>query len=438
MRTVENIIIGGGPGGYELAIELASRGESTVLIEKDRLGGTCLNRGCIPTKCLCASASTLRRAESAGKMGIDVTVNGFDFIAIHKRAMSVVDGLRDGIRSMLSNVEVIEGRASLKENNVICVGDDMLQASRRIVIATGSVSSILPVPGASHAMLSEDFLNIEKLPASCVIIGGGVIGMEFASILSAFGVAVTVIEYCKEILPMFDSDMTKRLRQTLSRAGVTFKTGMAVAEIVKDDDSLWVAADGKKGRETFRAESVLMATGRIACLPEGLGKAGVEVNGRGFIKVDSHMETTAKGIYAIGDVNGLSMLAHSASAQGRVVASGDPGAFDDGAVPSVVFTSPEFASVGMTQTALDSAGVEYSVIKRQYASNGKACADGDTDGIVKILTDKAGVILGVSILGNHASELIAQATIHMKNRTPVDRIARQYIIAHPTLPEIFT
>ncbi|MGM9860717.1 MAG: dihydrolipoyl dehydrogenase [Muribaculaceae bacterium] len=436
--TVDNIIIGAGPGGYELAAMLASAGESVVIIERDQLGGTCLNRGCIPTKCLCATADALSAVSRAAAFGVTAQVNGFDYSVARQRVDSVINNLRSGIEYQLSGVQIVRGEGKLVTSTTVAVGDDTYIASKRVVIATGSTTARLPIPGADLCIDSTDVLAMDSLPASMVIIGGGVIGMEFASIMNTFGVKTTVVEFCPEVLPMIDADIAKRLRQQLSRQGIDFKVGAAVTTVTRvDDNTLSVSADTKKGAVTIEAEKVVMAVGRRPVVPQGTAEVGIKLDHRGFIVADENMCTSVPGIYAIGDVNGKSMLAHSAIAQGRVIALGDTQAFNASCVPSVVFTSPEVATVGANTATLDRDGVSYKVVKHQFSSNGKANAEGHTDGLVKMLVADDDSILGITILGHHAADLIAEATVLVTDHVKYNDVARRYIHAHPTLSEIF-
>jgi len=439
MTEFDNIIIGAGPGGYELAATLAASGENTVVIERDLPGGTCLNRGCIPTKCLCASASALLSVSRAQTFGIDVNINGFDYAAAATRKDKVVDQLRQGVTALLKGCTFINGSAHLKPGRIVEVGNELYKATRRLVIATGSAPAILPVEGADLAITSDEALALTELPESITIIGGGVIGMEFASIFSAMGVTTTVVEYCPEILPPFDPEIAKRLRTSLSRRGVNIIVGACVKRIVRDDiGNMQVIYTGKRGETAVDSTAVLMAVGRKPVVPEGCTEAGIAVDKRGFITVDSLMRTSADGVYAIGDVNGLSMLAHSAIAQGRVVAEENATLFNADNVPSVVFTEPEVAQTGLISAQLQSRDIAYKAIKRPYASCGKACAEG-YEGVVKLLVsdDAEQRILGISVLGPHAADLIAEATVLTTDRIPLNSVGARYIHAHPTLSELF-
>ncbi len=429
MRSADFIIIGGGPGGYEIAADLAADGRKVVLIERDRLGGTCLNRGCIPTKCLCASASAAMTVADAASYGVDVPAFTLDYGRAAERAAAVMDQLRGGIEAMLRDVEVIIGEASLKPDKVVVVNGEHLTAGR-IIIATGSRPAVPDIPVASLAGTSDGFLSLTDVPRRVAIIGGGVIGLEFASILAAFGREVTVLEFCKEVLPQFDGEIAKRLRTTLSRRGIKFLTSTRVTAIEK---GLRIIYEGKRGNDSLDCDLVVMAVGRRPVMPQGIEAAGIELDGRGFIKVDELMETSVGGIYAVGDVNGLCMLAHAASAQARR-ASGIDVNLD--IIPSAVFTSPEAAMVGMTEDRARKKGHELMIGKASFAANGKALAMAESDGTVKIIFDReSGLILGCHIIGPHAADLIAEVAALMFGMTTREELAEKLVHGHPTLSE---
>ncbi|MDE5643948.1 MAG: dihydrolipoyl dehydrogenase [Muribaculaceae bacterium] len=430
MKAFDYIIIGAGPGGYKLASGLAAGGHSVAVIEKDRLGGTCLNRGCIPTKCLCASADALTAARHSAEFGVSCGEVTFDFGAVRRRVDQVVATLGEGVKALLTQVELYHGEARLLGEGRVAVGDEILQAGK-IVIATGSRPAVLPVEGAEYALTSDELLAIESLPQSAVIIGGGVIGIEFASILCAMDVDVTVVEYCKEILPGFDADMAKRLRSMLSRRGIKFITGAEVTAI--RDGGKEVCYRSRKGEDSVWADMSVMAVGRRPVLPEGLVAAGVELTPRGFIKVDSRMATSAPGIYAVGDVNGLCLLAHAAYAQGRIVAGGES---DLNVIPSAVFCKPEAAMVGMGEDSCKNASLPYKTIRKSFAANGKALAMGESDGVAKIVYDSdSGNLLGFQIIGPHAADLIAECAALLHCGATIDQLG-SLIHAHPTLSEV--
>lgn len=429
MRSADFIIIGGGPGGYEIAADLAADGRKVILIERDRLGGTCLNRGCIPTKCLCASASAAMTVADAASYGVDVPAFTLDYGRAVERAAAVMDQLRGGIEAMLRDVEVIIGEASLKPDKVVVVNGEHLTAGR-IIIATGSRPAVPDIPGTSLAVTSDGFLSLTDVPRRVAIIGGGVIGLEFASILAAFGREVTVLEFCKEVLPQFDGEIAKRLRTTLSRRGIKFLTSTRVTTIEK---GLRIIYEGKRGNDSLDCDLAVMAVGRRPVMPQGIEAAGIELDGRGFIKVDELMETSVGGIYAVGDVNGLCMLAHAASAQARR-ASGIDVNLD--IIPSAVFTSPEAAMVGMTEDRARKKGHELMIGKASFAANGKALAMAESDGTVKIIFDReSGLILGCHIIGPHAADLIAEVAALMFGMTTREELAEKLVHGHPTLSE---
>lgn len=465
MTHTDLIIIGGGPGGYEIAAEAARAGRKVILFEKDQLGGTCLNRGCIPTKCLLASASTIHAIKGASAMGIDVPGYTTDYSLATARMHQVMDQLRGGIEQLLSGVTVVRAEASLTAHKVwpsdstqehvaapeactihdgpdgevtklpCVVANGQEYLANQIIIATGSQPASLPIEGAQLAITSDEFLQLTTLPPTVAIIGGGVIGMEFACILAAYGVEVTVIEYCKEILPPFDRDVAKRLRTMLGRQGMKIIVGAAVTRLENEGAGTKVWYTGKKGEESISAHTVIMAVGRRPVTPDGCDVAGINLTPRGFIEVDSRMCTTAPGVYAVGDVNGRCMLAHAASAQARVALGDD---VDLSYIPSAVFSLPECAMVGLTEDQCKAEGIEYRVGKSMFAANGKALAMGEGEGFVKVVYN-AGTrqMLGVHIIGPHAADIIAEATACMSLGATVDEVATGIVHGHPTLSECF-
>lgn len=457
------IIIGAGPGGYETAVRAAKAGLSVVVIEKQHLGGTCLNAGCIPTKCLCHSAESPIPSPSCAGRGEDAEAfldeaNAYLAAAI-ARKNEVVEKLKTGVAQLMKTpgITLVEGEARFLDSHTVAVKKmdngqlsiDNEFSAPNIIIATGSVTKFLPIPGA-HAegvVTSTEMLNLATLPQRLCIIGGGVIGLEFASIFQALGSQVTVIEFCKEVLPQFDRDLAKRLRTSLKKRGIEFHTGAAAKEI----RPLPITGEGREGGlcvdfeekgkvQSVEADLVLMAVGRAANLDSlNLADVGIEVTPRGIV-VDEHMQTNVPGIYAIGDVNGLIQLAHAASAQGRVALASilkdtKDLKFSKELIPSAVFTVPEAAMVGLTEEQLEEAGTEYQAHKAFYRANGKALAMEADDGLVKILTDKEGKILGCHILGAHASDLIHEVTLAMRLGATIHDIA-DTVHAHPSLSEI--
>lgn len=416
------LIIGAGPGGYETAVEAARRGLEVTLVTDGPLGGTCLNEGCIPTKTLIHSCCE----------------QSLDIGSALERKTSVVSQLQSGIEGLLRNVEVIYGKASFVDSHAVRVGDKVVSADK-IIIATGSVSAFLPVPGSGLAMDSSQLLNLDEVPGKLVIIGGGVIGLEFACIYNRLGSEVTVIEYCPNILPRFDSDMSKRLKQQLSRSGISFILGASICGISKSPEGNLEVGYLLKEKENFiSADKVLMAVGRRPNV-ESLNLSDIELQfDRKGIKVDSAMRTNVPDIYAVGDVTGGYMLAHVASAQGLRALNDITGVKDSinfGCVPAVVFTNPELATVGLSEEDCKAKGISFSVHKSFYRANGKAVSSGESEGLCKVLCDEDGKIIGCHILGASASTLVAEAAVLIALGADLEK-ARWIIHAHPTLSEV--
>lgn len=437
------IIIGAGPGGYETALEAAVKGMSVTLVNGGRLGGTCLNEGCIPTKCMVKDAKVVTTMREAADFACDNVKFDVDFNKVTARKAAVVDQLRSGVEALLTKakVHVVNGMASFKNNTTVTVGDEEFDADN-IIVATGSHSRSLPIPGADKEWVldSTKALALEFVPAELIVIGGGVIGMEFASIFSSFGSKVTVIEYMKQILPPFDSDIAKRLKQTLSKRGIEIITGAAVTKIEETYDYRVAVTYEAKGKEqTVTATNVLMSVGRGPNVDGlNLDAAGVEWSPRGIV-VDENFRTNVPNIYAVGDVNARMMLAHVASAQGKRALNHILGKTDDmdfEVVPSAVFTDPECGMAGMTEEQCKAKGIEVEIGKSFYRSNGKALAMGETDGICKLIFNKAdGRLIGAHIMGAEAALLAQQCADLIALRRTRDDI-KQLIFGHPTLSEI--
>lgn len=437
------IIIGAGPGGYETALAAAGAGLKVTLINGGRLGGTCLNEGCIPTKCMVRDASVVSTLREAGGICVASPEYAVDFDKIRARKENVVATLRDGVAGLLkrAKVELVEGKARFKDSSTVTV-DGMDYEADRIIIATGSRSKSLPVPGADDPRVldSTKLLDIDHVPERLVIVGGGVIGMEFATIFNALGSEVTVVEYMKQILPPFDSDIAKRLKQTLSKRGINIITGAAVTGIdMHDDGTTTVRYMLKEAEQQVECTDVLMAVGRMPNVEDlGLENAGVEWSKRG-IPVNDNMQTNVGTIYAIGDVNARMMLAHVASAQGKRALNhilGRQDAIRMDVVPSAVFTDPECGMVGLTEDQCKEQGIAVTVGKSFYRGNGKALAMGEPDGLVKLIFDRESeLLLGAHVMGAEAA-LIAQQCADMiawgKTRSEI----RDLIFGHPTLSEV--
>ena len=425
MKT-DIIIIGSGPGGYRAAGYALQQGKQVVIIEKAEAGGTCLNSGCIPTKCLAH----------------DAEANASDFPAAAERKRNVMNQLRQGIEQLLSapGITLVRGEATFKDARTVTV-DGIDYEADDIIIATGSSSKMPPVEGIDNprVITSTEALNFQTLPAEIVIIGAGVIGMEFASILSRFGAKVSVIEYLKECLPVIDKDIAKRVRKQIEKLqGVTFYMDSAV-KAINDNEVVFVS--NKNGKET-RLECpgcpVLIATGRKPNI-EGLNleAAGVEYSPKG-ITVNDNMLTSAPHIYAIGDVTGRQMLAHAATFMGfravnAIVGKADKIRFD--IMPSAIFTYPEAAAVGLTEDQCKQQGIECRALKGYYRANGKALAIDEPEGMVKLIAGADGRILGCTSYGAHSADIVQEVTAYMNCNATVADIADSVHI-HPTLSEI--
>lgn len=436
------VVIGGGPGGYIAAIRARQLGLDVTLIEKDAVGGTCLNRGCIPTKAYFKNAGVIKTITESQEYGVEVSQLNFDMATAKARKDKVVSSLVSGIKQLLlaNGVEIIKGEASLVDKSTILVDGQELK-TEKILLATGSVPSLLPIKGIEleGVMTSDDILELSEVPKRLVIIGGGVIGLEFACIFKAFGSEVTVIEYQPSVLNILDKEVGKRMGVFLKKQKITVHTSAAVQSIEKTNDGLEVQVEGKKGELVCTGDMVLVAGGRkpyIAGL--NLEKVGIETDKRGFITVDDNYQTNVEGIYAIGDVIGGQMLTHVASEEGiaavEKIAGSNGGKLHYNAVPSCIFTFPEIATVGMTEEALKESGINYKTGKFLFAANGKAMTMGETDGFVKIIADENDQIIGVHIIGPHASDLILEGTMLVKNQMKTSQVIGT-IHPHPTLGE---
>lgn len=442
MKT-DIIIIGAGPGGYETALAAAKRGKSVTLFNGENLGGTCLNEGCIPTKCLCRNAEIVSNFKNGEEFGIDDFSFSVDYNKILARKNNVIETLRGGIDMMLkqAKVNVVNAFASFKDAKTVIANGEEYTADN-IIIASGSTSKSLPIPGhdLECVMDSTKILNIEYIPASLTIIGGGVIGMEFASIFSQLGSQVTVIEFMKQILPPFDSDIAKRLKQALSKKGVKIVTGAAAKEIRQNEFyEIEVTYELKGKEEKVVSSDLLMAVGRaprVAGL--NLEAAGVAYSPKG-IPVNDNMQTNVEGIYAIGDVNARMMLAHVASFQGVRALNAIDGKPDNirfDIVPSAVFTVPECGMVGKTEEQCKAEGIEIRVGQSFFRANGKALAMGESEGLCKLIFRKEdGMLLGAHIMGVESADLSQQCADMMNRNTTLTELV-DTIFGHPTVSEV--
>jgi len=440
-------IIGGGPGGYVAAIRAAQLGATVTLIEKEKIGGTCLNWGCIPTKSFVKSAHLVDEIKRSGDFGVHAELNHIDMEQIVKRKNSVVTNLTDGISYLLGHhkVRVITGEAVITDEG-IQVKNSKIEATisaENIIIATGASPVRLNIKGSDlpAVVTSLEILDIKKIPDAITIIGGGVIGMEFAFIFSSFGSKVTVVEFLEDILFNFDQDIIEVIVQECNARGITLITKAKVEEIAMTEGGEALTAFSKEGESHYVvSDLVLMGVGRRPNLEAiDLEKLGVELNEKkNGIKVDSRMKTSKDNIYAIGDITNKIQLAHVASHQGIIAAENCMGLkseMDYSAIPSAVFLSPEIGTVGMCEKEAIKQGIEYKISKFPFAANGKALSQGDSKGFVKIITsEKENVILGAAVVGPGATDLIANFAYYITEKVDVKSI-KHLIVAHPTTAE---
>ena len=469
-KTMKIIIIGAGPGGYETALLAAKRGVEVVLVEAGHVGGTCLNEGCIPTKAFCKNAEVLDGLREAEAFGVTGLTYGFDFKAVAARKNAVVEQLRGGVEGLLGHklITLVRGKASFKDAHTVTVTpvipsttpvipseveESVDYTADYIIIATGSVSASLPIPGADlpGILTSREILDLEEVPQRLCVIGGGVIGLEFASVFRSFGSEVTVLEYFKEILPRFDSDLSKRLKQSLGKRGIEISTQTQVTGIEVIEESVYKVSFSRKGKEeSIEADKVLMAVGRKANVDSlNLADVGIEFTPRGIVVDDKTMQTNIPHIYAVGDINGKMMLAHAATFQGIVALDhimGVENGIDLSVMPAAVFTSPEAASVGMTEEDCKAAGIPVKCLKSFFRANGKAVTMGETDGFCKVIVAaepkdggeapyETGRILGCHLYGPHASDIVQEACALITQKATLAQF-ENIIHTHPTLTEV--
>lgn len=443
MKSADIIVIGAGPGGYEAALEASRKGLSVILFNGSHLGGTCLNEGCIPTKCLCRNAEMISNFKNGEEFGIDDFTFSVDYGKIRARKQNVIETLRGGIAALMTQakVEVVDAVASFKDSRTVVANGEEYTA-RNIIIASGSVSKSLPIPGHDLPCVfdSTDMLDVDFIPESLTVIGGGVIGLEFASIFSSLGTKVTVIEFMKQVLPPFDSDIAKRLKQSLAKKGIKILTSAAAKKIEQlGEGEIAVTYEAKGKEETVVSTNVLMAVGRAPRLDTlNLEAAGVEYTPKGIV-VDDNMKTNVDGIYAIGDVNGRMMLAHVATFQGfravhHICGESDEIRFD--VVPSAVFTVPECGMVGKTEEQCKAEGLDIMVGQSFFRSNGKSLAMAETEGLCKLIFRRDnGLLIGAHIMGVEAADLAQQCADLMNCNATLYRM-RDIIFSHPSVSEV--
>ena len=437
-------IIGGGPAGYTAAEAAARAGLSVVLFEKRALGGVCLNEGCIPTKTLLYSAKVYDTTRHAQKYAISVQEPIFDLPKIIARKQKVVRKLVLGIKSRLTaaGVTMVTGEAEVADKSHVKCGGELYECDN-LLLCAGSETFIPPIPGVEGVpyWTHRDALDCKQLPQSLVIVGGGVIGMEFASFFNSLGTKVTVIEMLDEILGGMDRELSALLRADYAKRGVTFLTSTKVVSLEGDASSVRVSVENAGGASVIEAEKVLLSVGRRPVLKGfGLENLDVEKDERGRLRVDSHMQTSLPGVYACGDLTGFSLLAHTAVREAEVAVHHIAGQADEmsyAAIPGVVYTNPEIAGVGETEESLQRKGIACCTVKLPMAYSGRFVAENEgVNGVCKLILSENDIILGAHVLGNPASEIIVQAGMAISLGLTAGQWARM-VFPHPTVGEIF-
>lgn len=436
-REFDVAVLGGGPGGYVAAIRCAQYGLRTALIESGELGGTCLNRGCIPTKALLHGAEVWETIGNAGKYGIGVSGVTLDYAALAAHKDRCVSTLRRGVEALekAHGVAIIRGFGVLKDAHTLQVDEKNITADK-IILATGSRPSVPPIAGAEFGLTSDDVLSLKSLPESAVIVGGGVIGIEFTTLFAALGTKVTVLEMMDEILPGMEQSIVQLLKKTMSQKKVDFITKAKVSSISRDGTVTYELSGEKK---TASGQVCVICTGRRP-MTEGIGLEALGIaTQRGYVLTDDRLRTNLPNVYAIGDITGKMQLAHMASAQGAVAAAqcaGKDTRMDDRVVPACVYTHPEIAYVGMTKQAAIDAGYRVKVGVFDVAGNGRSMVMDERVGLCQIVSDeKTGEILGAQIMAPRATDMIAEIAAVMRCEGTIEELA-DTIHPHPTVSEI--
>ncbi|HKA49226.1 MAG TPA: dihydrolipoyl dehydrogenase [Candidatus Dormibacteraeota bacterium] len=433
-------VIGGGPGGYVAAIRAAQLGARTAIVEKDRLGGTCLVRGCIPTKAMLQSSELYSILKKGADFGVVADRLSFDLRAASRRRDQVVDQLVSGVEGLMkaNRIQVIRGAAHIEKGGGFTVNGDRFHAEN-IILATGSVPARIPIGGVEHTIDSDGILGLDEIPETMVVIGGGVVGMEWGALYAALGTKVTVLELLPQILPMVEADMVGLYRRHFERLGGVIHTEANVEEITKNSTSLRVRFRLATETHEVAARVVLLATGRVPYTAgAGLEEAGIELD-RGRVVVDDHLRTAVKGVWAIGDVIGGVMLAHVASYEGICAVENMCGYADRTpdyhAAPNCIYTDPEIANVGLGEKEARESGYEVKVGRFPFAASGRALTLGQVEGAVKVIADaRDDTLLGVQMVGPRVTDVIAEATLAVQQRLKLHDLDLT-MHAHPTLAE---
>jgi len=444
-QSIHICILGGGPAGYVAAIRAAQLGAKVTLVEDREVGGTCLNRGCIPTKALLKTAEVLSMISKSKELGIASAVSSVDASVGKARKDRVVKSLRMGVEHLLAKngVEVLRGKGWIESPQRVTVktsDGEVAVNCNRLIITTGSEPLIPDIPGVmlDGVMSSDEALELTKVPESITIIGAGAIGMEFATLFNSLGSKVNVVEFQETILPSEDKEITAELLKIMKRQGIKFLLAAKVKEICKSENGLEILVKVGEKEVSLLTERVLVAVGRkLGGLSPDISALGIEVK-KGAIVVNESMETKVTGVYAAGDVIGGSLLAHLAFAEGRIAAEnamGMPSRLNYRAVPACVYTNPEVASVGLSEDQAIAKGLTVKVGRFDFRNNGRALCHGEREGFVKVITEEGtGVILGARILGPHASELISEITLAVSLGVKAEVLA-DMIHPHPALAE---
>ncbi len=440
------IIVGGGPAGYVAGIRSAQLGLTAAVVEQERLGGVCVNIGCIPTKALLHSAYIANLLKESKDFGVETGTVKTDYGVAMKRSRRVADQNSKGVEFLMKKhkITVLKGTGVLQPGRKVKVGGDVLQATKAVIVATGSRVKGIPQIGLeinkTTVISSDEALLLEQTPPSLIIVGAGAVGMEFADIFTAFGTKVTLIEALPRILPLEDAEASDALAKSYKKRGITVLAAARVTKAAVGKDKVVLDVEIGGARQQVEAAAVLMAAGRAVNTENlGLQECGIQLTDQGFIRVDQSLQTTAPGYYAIGDVAGPPMLAHKGSREGVCVAERlagrrpHPIRYDN--VPSVTYCHPEVASIGLTEDQCKEAKLEYVAGRFPFSANGRARGTGETDGFVKILRDRQyGEILGAHIVGAHASEMIHELAVARENEYTVEEVDLA-IHAHPTMSE---
>jgi len=448
MAQFDVIILGGGPAGYVAAIRASQLGLTAAVIEKDKMGGVCVNIGCIPTKALLHSAYVANLVKKEAKeLGIETGPVTTDYGVAMRRSRKVSDQNSKGVDFLMKKhkVTLIRGTGTLKPGKAVEVNGEMHTATKAVVIATGSRVKGLPQAGLEIdrkvVISSDEALFLEKAPKSVAVVGAGAVGCEFADVMNAFGAAVTLVEVAPRILPIEDVESSDALAKSYKKRGITILAGAKIVSTKVGANSVTMVVEAEGKTHTLEVEKVLLAAGRAVNTENiGLEAVGVQLTERGFIKVDlATLQTTVPGYYAIGDIAGPPMLAHKGSREGthvaEVIAGETTHAINYSNIPSVTYCHPEVASIGMTEEQARQAGHDITVGRFPFSANGRARTSGETDGFVKIVRDaKYGEILGAHIVGTHASEMIHELAVARENEYTVAELDRA-VHAHPTLSE---